>query len=131
MLKINCQVCAAVCCRDPLTPILLVSEEVQLDKSSRIVQTPFRNMKVLRKRENGDCIFIDNQKMTCTNYNLRPLECRIYPYLLDFSKGKLDVKLDERFCPSLSTLQTEINQIIDYIRSFEYPSDWIKAYDSM
>jgi Fe-S-cluster containining protein len=132
MLKINCNGCSNSCCNNPsLTPVLLASEEELFLESLVVVETPFRNMRVLRKRENGSCVFLDDEQMLCTTYSSRPLECRIYPYLLDFSKGSVDIKLDERFCPSLSSLQTNINQIRDYIRGFEYPSDWISAYDSM
>lgn len=131
MLEIVCDVCKGRCCKNPLTPILLIHEETQFSESSRIVETPFRSMRVIRKRENGDCIFLDNQQMLCTDYDSRPLECRIYPYLLDFSKGEPDIRLDERFCPSLSSMQADVNKIRDFIRSFEYPTDWIKAYDSM
>jgi Fe-S-cluster containining protein len=36
--------------------------------------------KSLREFENGDCIFLDPQKRTCTLYNSRPRQCRTWPF---------------------------------------------------
>ncbi len=130
-MNIDCETCNARCCRNPLTPILLPSEEERLREFSRIVKTPSRMMQVLRKKEEGSCIFLDDKQMCCTAYDRRPLECRLYPFLLDFSKENPDVKLDERFCQSLATLTHDINQILWEVRRHEFSKDWIKSYDSL
>lgn len=131
MLKITCTNCNNRCCQNPLTPILLVSEEEKFIDFSKLVQTAFRDMKVLKKKDNETCIFLDNEKKLCSNYENRPLECKIYPYLLDFSSGETNIKLDTRFCPSLHTLSSDVSELLDYVRGFQYSEDWIKAYDSM
>jgi len=132
MLNVTCTNCDNGCCHNPsLTPILLVSEEEKFADFSRLVQTAFRDMKVLKKRENGNCIFLDDEKRRCSNYENRPLECRIYPYLLDFSLGETSIVLDTRFCPSLSTLSSDVLKLLKYVRKFEYPQDWVKAHCSM
>lgn len=34
----------------------------------------------LREFPNGDCVFFDNVKRTCTVYNARPRQCRTWPF---------------------------------------------------
>ena len=34
----------------------------------------------LREFPNGDCVFFDNEKRTCTVYNARPRQCRTWPF---------------------------------------------------
>ena len=34
----------------------------------------------LREFPNGDCVFFDNEKRTCTVYDARPRQCRTWPF---------------------------------------------------
>ena len=34
----------------------------------------------LREFPNGDCVFFDTEKRTCTVYNARPRQCRTWPF---------------------------------------------------
>ena len=133
MIKIDCNKCNNHCCgKNPyLTSVLLPSEEERFKDHSQSVKTPYRKMQVLRKKANGNCIFLDDKTTKCTIYDKRPLECQLYPFLLDFSKGKPDVKLDERFCPHLKTLSFDKNKIYAFIQKHSFPKDWIKAYKTL
>jgi Fe-S-cluster containining protein len=133
MIKINCKGCNNHCCgkNSHLTPVLLPSEEEKFKDNSKIVKTPHRAMKVLEKKKNNTCVFLDDKTTRCTNYKERPLECRLYPFLLDFSKEKPSVKLDKRFCPHLKTLQFDKDKISALVNKHLFPKDWIKAYKTL
>jgi len=95
MIKINCEGCNNHCCGKNkfLTPVLLPSEEEKFKKHSRIVKTAHRDIRVLVKKKNGNCIFLDDKTIKCTIYPERPLECQLYPFLLEFKKEKPGGKL--------------------------------------
>lgn len=133
MIQINCKGCNNHCCgKIPyLTPILLPSEEKRLKKYARSVQTPYRKMLVLAKKGNGNCIFLDDKTIRCTTYSKRPLECRLYPFVLDFSKEKPDVELDKRFCPHLKTLRADKQRISALVQKQHFPRDWIDGYKTL
>ncbi len=133
MIQIDCNECANHCCgRNPnLTPVLLPSEEERFKKYSRNVKTAYRQMRVLAKKDNGNCIFLDDKNAKCTIYRKRPLECQLYPFLLDFSKKTPNVKLDKRFCPHLKTLRFDKKMISAFIKKHSFPQDWIKAYKTL
>lgn len=129
MISINCDECNKNCCQNPhLTPILLPYEEKRFKNYSRKIKTPFRDMFVLIKKNNGPCIFLDDKTKKCTTYQKRPLECTLYPFLLDFEKTKATVKLDKRFCPHIKTLKFDKEKIIAFLNKNEFPSNWIKGY---
>jgi len=119
------------CCQNTyLAPILLPSEESAFLTNSERVETPKRNMFVLRKKQNGSCEYLDNKNCKCTIYDKqRPLECVIYPFLLDFQGDVLNVRLDNRFCPHLQTLKFDLKKVIAFVRSHQFPKDWIEGHN--
>jgi len=133
MIKINCEGCNNHCCgkNSFLTPVLLPSEEERFKEYSEIIKTSYGNIRVLSKKKNGTCIFLNDKTIKCTIYGTRPLECRLYPFLLDFTKEKPGAKLDERFCPNLKTLKFDENKILEIIKKKKFPEDWIKAYETL
>jgi Fe-S-cluster containining protein len=60
----------------------------------------------LIKSAKGDCYicpFLDEEKSSCRIYELRPLECRIWPFMLARSRDGKSVNLvclEKRDCPS-------------------------------
>jgi Fe-S-cluster containining protein len=130
MLTIKCAGCANSCCgKNPhLTPVLLPSEERKFKKYSRKIKTAKRDMFVLAKKENGNCVFLDEKTNRCSVYSKRPLECKIYPFLLDFDGTEASVKLDERFCPSLKTMKADEKKLIGFVRLHKFPPDWMEGY---
>lgn len=133
MIKINCTNCSNHCCgKNPnLTPVLTPDEEKRFKRYSIAFQTPYGTVRKLSKKSNGNCIFLDDNANTCTRYEERPLECLLYPYLLDFSKTPPSIKLDTRFCPHLQTLETNIPKILSLVRSQNFPQNWINAYNTL
>ena len=133
MIHIQCQGCNNHCCgHNPfLTPVLLRSEEEYFKEYSNKIQTPHGEIWTLEKKENGNCIFLEDKTMRCTIYPKRPLECQLYPFLLDFDKGVPDAKLDKRYCPHLNTLSFDMESIAALLKKHTFPQDWIKAYQSL
>lgn len=133
MIKINCKNCPKHCCGEikNLRPILIPSEEAKFKKNSDIIHTKFRKMLVLKRKTNGNCIFMNDKTRKCRIYSERPLECKIYPHLLYFKNRKPDVYLDKRYCSSLSTLKADKIKIRRCIEKFDYPVEWIKAHNTM
>ena len=118
--NINCGSCKNNCCGaiPNLIPVLLPEEESEYLLKDRH-ETPYGPLWTLKKQENGSCIYLsDDQK--CLNYMDRPLECRLYPYLLDFSND-VGVKLDTRYCSNSSmAIKPEL--------CMDLPKTWIMAY---
>ena len=129
-MKIDCAGCESRCCKDPKTPVLLPSEEEKLKKFSTIVKTKFRDMYLLGKKEDGSCIFLDDKTMKCTNYDNRPFECQLYPFLLYISET-VEAVLDINFCPNTSSLKFDEKELTDFIRKHDFPKDWLKGYNSL
>lgn len=129
-IEIKCNGCNNHCCgsNPHLTPVLLPSEEKRLKQYSRKVETPYRDMFVLAKKGNGNCIFLNDKTIRCAKYDERPLECMLYPFLLDFDNKSVNVKLDKRFCPHLQTLAFDKEKILSLVRREQISQDWIKGY---
>jgi len=129
MIIISCKGCYNNCCKHPyLTPILLPSEEKEFEKYSRVIETPFEKIRLLQKKENGSCIFLEDKTLRCTIYEKRPLECQIYPFLLDFSNEKVNVKLDKRYCPHLKTLKFDKEELESFVNKEKLSREWIESY---
>jgi len=133
MIQIKCEGCNNHCCgKNPhLTPVLLPSEEKKFKKYSRKIETPYRTIFVLAKKKNGNCIFLEDKTMRCTIYDKRPSECMLYPFLFDFGKTVVDVKLDKRFCPHLKTFAFDKEKTVALISRYKFPSDWIEGYKTL
>jgi len=55
---------------------------------------------VMKKRENGKCAFLENDR--CTVYSLRPLICRFYPFELKVSHSGKPIFLYTEECPGIN-----------------------------
>lgn len=131
MIKINCKNCVNNCCSNKyLWPTLLESEENSFIKYSKKVKTPYREMFVIRKI-GSYCIFLNKKTMKCGIRRKRPLECKIYPFLLHFNKNSTNLRLDKRFCPHINTLKYNKKDLLSFVRKFKYGEDWIKAHRFM
>jgi len=85
-------------------------------------------MYLFGKKEDGSCVFLGGNNR-CNVYEQRPLECKIYPFLLDFSEREINLKLDKRYCPSLETLTHDMDKVLKSIRQERLPIEWIKGYE--
>ena len=56
------------------------------EKQSCFADTSYYKLKVT---SNNDCVFYDTQKEICTIYDIRPMDCKLYPFDFDaFEPGK-------------------------------------------
>ena len=88
-IRFTCTQCGD-CCRGEPGAIIAVSEEelISIADAWRLDPDTFRKMFVrevdkglsLREKENGDCIFFEEGR--CSIYDVRPMQCRTYPFWL-------------------------------------------------
>ena len=123
--NINCTTCKNNCCGSipDLVPVLMPDEEgAYIPKEKH--DTPYGPLWTIKKKANGTCIYHDGFSNRCEIYSNRPFECRIYPFLLDFSGKEIKLKLDMRYCPNKTmAIIPEIDMSL--------PKDWIKAYETL
>lgn len=103
----SCTLCGRCCTNEFNGHVFLLDDDTQRVREFRpdaVVPAPYfelcdqyGNFYVsgysLKSKENGDCIFLDNNR--CTIYNKRFSICRIYPYMLHREYGD-DGRLDWR-----------------------------------
>ncbi len=51
-----------------------------VDEFERLYVRKIGMRKSLVEFPNGDCVFFDNEKRTCTVYDARPRQCRTWPF---------------------------------------------------
>ena len=122
----NCSECKAHCCGgSPVKAPILMPYEVGYFKANATEVRPgyFRI-----NRENGVCHYFKDGK--CEIYPFRPLECRLYPWVLTWKDNKLDLRLDE-LCPDAARGRYKPcvmcgNQQLRYI-----PESWWKEFETL
>ena len=91
---LNCSVCKNHCCgqSDRVgAPILLPSEIKNFDKNDI---TDENGVYQLKRNENGLCKFLDGNKR-CSIYEKRPLECRLYPWVMNLDENVVSLKIHD------------------------------------
>lgn len=133
MLEINCSGCVGCCSNKlPLTPVLWPGEEHSFRDDSRRIDTPHGIGYLLKRKENGNCIFLDEKHEKCTVYHARPAECQLYPLLLDLSSfPKVGAKLDRRFCPNLNSLSLNNESVEKFLSKFTFTEQFKNIYESL
>jgi Fe-S-cluster containining protein len=135
-VQVDCSKCQKHCCGmiPNLTPVLTSNEERHFEGYTTGHPTEdIWKIHTLNKKENGNCVFLDETTHKCTVYEKRPLECVIYPYLLDFSSDKPSIKLDTRYCPQCEVAKSVIKkeELEAYVQKQHFPNYWVKAYVSL
>jgi Fe-S-cluster containining protein len=110
----ECSKCPTNCCgRLPtVRPVLMPWEE-----NGNYLTEKDGPLTLLAKGPDGWCIYFDQDKQEkgdggCSIYNRRPLECCLYPLILDFSKLVPSLKKDPRAPCDVET----------------WPDEWIVYY---
>ena len=133
MVSIDCSDCKKHCCGDikELRPIMMPWEEDIFEEFCDMIKKPSHDMLVLKRKSDGNCIFLDGKAVKCKIYDERPLECRIYPLLLKFPDGKLSVVVDKRFCKNLSRLKFDEKKVLSELKKNMFSKDWIDGFNDM
>lgn len=127
-LKVNCEGCKSHCCGQipGLTPVLLPTEMEQFkDNVDR-----HGDIATLKKKASGTCVFLDDSTNKCMVYVERPLECRLFPYTLDFDCSISSLKRDGR-CPQLPNVVADEVRLIELIRQQDFPIEWVESYKKL
>lgn len=80
-----------------------VTEKMKLNEFLSVLgSAPMKQLEgldvlMLKKDEEGNCIFLEPEKGACKIYNLRPYYCREFPF--KFSKGRINKK--DPICPGV------------------------------
>lgn len=91
---LNCSVCKNHCCgqnSDVHAPIILPHEINNFDSADL---TDENGVFQLKRAENGFCKFLNENKQ-CTIYENRPLECRLYPWIMRFDGNGVSLELHD------------------------------------
>jgi Fe-S-cluster containining protein len=76
------------------------------------------------QRKNGLCKFLDGNK--CSIYEIRPLECRLYPYILHYENSEVVLKLHND-CPQKQLAPKPT--IPESIK--RYPKEWWEEWNKL
>ncbi len=129
MLEINCNKCNAKCCQnEKLIPVLLPSEEKKFKNYSEIIITPYRKLKVLKRKQNK-CIFLNNKINQCKIYKKKPFDCEIYPLSFKLKDKKTEIFIDKRVCSNLKKMNYNKKKLLSLIKKQQLDENWIKAYN--
>jgi len=90
---LNCGVCKNHCCGQSgvNAPIVLPSEIKNYKKEDIFVKD---GVTYIKRKEDGLCKFLNENKQ-CTIYEKRPLECRLYPWIMRFDGNGVSLELHD------------------------------------
>lgn len=92
-LCLTCLGCCRYNCNSSVWAPVLLAEEKQLLNLHRLT--------LVAHRQTYTCCFLDPKSNSCQIYTQRPLECRLYPFLLNRRGKKIYLGLDLK-CPYTS-----------------------------
>jgi len=111
-LYFSCVQCGACCGRDPGTVSFTQAELKAMSGSLGISEGEFLRLYSwkkyggisLREKSNYDCVFLhmDNGKISCNIYSVRPAQCRTFPFWPDVLINKLSWDKYSKSCPGMN-----------------------------
>ena len=126
----NCSGCPlshGCCGRGPVCQPYLLPHEVSKYNSSdieRVVEKP--EVYRLKRKEDGGCVFYDIKTKRCTNYENRPIECKLYPWIYTKDQDNVGIKLHDACYDRDKTNIPFFNS-----EMFDAPKEWWNAYFSI
>jgi len=112
-LCFECVRCGACCSGEPglilfspaelegMSRFLAVSKRDFLKTYARPAEYQGKGVMTLKEKENGDCVFFDAEK-GCLIYEVRPLQCRSYPFWSRILKSRFSWKTESLHCPGMN-----------------------------
>jgi Fe-S-cluster containining protein len=89
--ELNCSICKSHCCGRNQTvgaPIVLPKEISNFSDDDLYEDG---GVKRIKRGSDGMCKFLSNK--LCSIYERRPLECRLYPWIMVYTDGKVGLEL--------------------------------------
>ena len=96
-MKPLCYKCQSHCCgkSSVKAPVLMPSETKDYVAKEETEKNFYR---LMRNTRTGCCVFLWTQSGQCAIYDRRPIECKLYPWILSFKDGKVCLVLNKE-CP--------------------------------
>ena len=116
---LNCQGCCRFLKENSIWQPSLTLQEVQSLPQENIIFDS-KKIKVVSGEENSyKCVFLNTKNNKCLIYDKRPLECRLYPFLINKTKEGIFLSIDLK-CPFLKDKldNKEYKDYVNYLISF-------------
>jgi Fe-S-cluster containining protein len=129
MIDIKCGKCTICCGVECFNPVLLPFEEKKFKKHSIKIKTPFRDLYILKRKKDGQCMFQNRGNTGCRIYEKRLTDCKLFPYCFKFDKnGKYKIILDKEVCPVIKKGDYNKKELGRYIKKYKISVSYGKAY---
>jgi Fe-S-cluster containining protein len=125
-VSMDCSKCATHCCGmlPNCRPVLMPWEQ-PAQVFGLVVKK--RKLQVVKQRTGGFCIFLDYE-CRCSIYERRPLECRLYPFLLEFKRHIVGLKVDPRCQHHEMFSNASAKRLLEGMAGYKFPLKWIWDY---
>lgn len=125
-MSLQCHYCPTPCCGfNKVKPPILLPHELQQFYGGDVYTENGRIFR-LRRDASGGCMFLTNDRR-CRIYETRPMECRLYPYIMNWDATTKKITLELHWgCPQL--LAADMPAIPDEVNlvSEEFWIDFMK-----
>ena len=140
----TCIECTSKCCTNRETVVLFPSEVASFNKKvpdaeNAIMEFTNKNgttINTLKQTTKRKCYFLQEDGK-CGIYENRPLECKIYPVIMEFSdeatKKKKNFFVKKEYCPlsdKIKVNEKELQKEIEKIKQ-NLSTDWISEYQKI
>lgn len=122
-LRFSCKQCSH-CCKDEPGYVFLTEKEIQeisgflsldadafIDSYCRLIQMGTFYMVSIIERKNHDCIFLTSSG--CSIYQVRPFQCRSYPFWPSVLSSQEDWDREALECPGMNCGELHEKEEID------------------
>lgn len=119
---LECQGCCRFSEENSIWQPALLNEEIKIitkDNAAKEINLTTKKIKSLPCDDYHICSFFDLANKRCRIYNIRPLECRLYPFLINRVKDTIYLSLDLK-CPFIKDKleEREFKDYLNYLVSF-------------
>jgi Fe-S-cluster containining protein len=125
-VSMDCAQCQVHCCGllPHCRPVLMPWETP--DQFFGLVERKGK-IRIIRQRKTGHCIFLD-ENCRCAIYDRRPLECRLFPFKLQFSRNNVRLEVDQRCKQHTLFSQLSANRLMEGLAGQKFPAAWVSQY---
>jgi len=110
-LRFSCIRCGRCCRGEPGTVLVSFEEASKISDRMRMPVEAFTRairffgteQLSLRERQSGECVFYGGETAKCLLYELRPLQCRLYPFWPSLLESKRAWEKEKRRCPGIGS----------------------------
>ena len=109
-LHFSCTGCARCCGGEPGTVCFTDEERRDMASALGVTEEAFESAYVwkkygkpsLREKTDYDCVFLERPEGRCRIYDVRPSQCRTFPFWEDVLKSKLSWDCYSQTCPGMN-----------------------------